>query len=231
MPDFKSRSQDEELMDDLSCSGPVIDQTLRELDFINKWLGGDNISIGAFKKLMKDVNEPVTFLDLGCGGGDILISLAQWSRKHGKKVKFIGVDANPAIITYAKENCRAYPEISFQCLNILDPVFATLSCDILHCCLFTHHFSTEELEQLFRKFRNQAKLQVIINDLHRHPLAYFSIKWLTGTFSKSEMVKNDASLSVARGFSRAELLAILKGASIGQFDLKWRWAFRWRLTY
>ena len=41
MPDFSKRSNDEEIMDDLNCAGHVLDQTLRELEIINKWLGGN----------------------------------------------------------------------------------------------------------------------------------------------------------------------------------------------
>ena len=38
MPDFFNRSDEVEVMDDLECSGDVLEQTLRELEFINKWL-------------------------------------------------------------------------------------------------------------------------------------------------------------------------------------------------
>jgi hypothetical protein len=37
---LSGRSYEEELMDDLEDSGEVIPQTLRELETINKWLGG-----------------------------------------------------------------------------------------------------------------------------------------------------------------------------------------------
>ena len=43
------------------------------------------------------------------------------------------------------------------------------------------------------------------------------------------MVKNDAKLSVARGFRRQELKEILQAAGITNYTLKWRWAFRWEL--
>ena len=39
-------------MDDLTCSGEVVEQTLRELDFINKWLGGDQVTLDAVNRLI-----------------------------------------------------------------------------------------------------------------------------------------------------------------------------------
>ncbi|WP_431211923.1 hypothetical protein ACQ86N_40085 [Puia sp. P3] len=66
-----------------------------------------------------------------------------------------------------------------------------------------------------------------INDLHRHPLAWGSIRLLTRLFSGSYLVKNDAPLSVLRGFSRSEWQRILQAAGIGGYTLRWKWAFRW----
>ncbi len=66
-----------------------------------------------------------------------------------------------------------------------------------------------------------------INDLHRHPLAYYSIKWITKFFSKSYLVKNDAPLSVARGFKKEEWKYILNKAGIKTYTIQWQWAFRY----
>jgi len=77
--------------------------------------------------------------------------------------------------------------------------------------------------------KNQVKTAIIVNDIHRHPLAYYSIKWLTSLFSKSSMVKFDAPLSVLRAFKRNELKSILKKAGVENYQLRWRWAFRWQL--
>ncbi len=75
--------------------------------------------------------------------------------------------------------------------------------------------------------RSKARTGFFINDLHRHPLAYYSIRWLTGLFSRSYLVKNDAPLSVRRGFSRSELKSLLEAAGITNYSIRWRWAFRW----
>ena len=228
---FRHRSDQIEMMDDLDCKGPVIDQTLKELDVINTLLGGNQISIQAFKRIVKSNPAIKRFVDLGCGGGDILKVLANWCRKNDKKISFIGIDANPNIVAYARKNCEKFPEINIEQLNILDNSFDRLNYDLLHCCLFTHHFTNKELVGLFSKFHKANKAKVIINDLHRHPLAYYSIKWLTKIFSKSEMVRYDAGVSVLRGFRKEELQSILREAGIQDFQLTWRWAFRWKLVF
>lgn len=224
------RSTEAEIMDDSTISGEVVDQTLRELNTINTWLGGNEISVRCFQRLVKDRDE-VSLVDLGCGGGDILKKMASWTRKKGINSKYVGIDANPAIIEYAEKNCKDFVEIDFLSLNIFDDAFKNMRFDVVHACLFTHHFTDDQLIDLFRLFKKQSKLAVLINDLHRHSFAYRSIALLTRLFSKSFMVRNDAKVSVERGFKRAELVKILQAAGIQQFQLKWKWAFRWQLIF
>lgn len=227
---LETRSEELEIMDDLDISGPVINQTLKELNTINKRLGGNQISVSSFKRL-HDTHQGLVLADLGCGGGDIMAEMARWSRKKNLESTFIGIDANPHIVDYAEKNTQEYQEISYQSINIFSDEFSRQSFDIIHCCLFLHHFSTEELIKLFKQFKKQAKVGVIINDLHRHPVAYWSIKILTTLFSRSSMVRNDASVSVARGFKKQELISILREAGIEKYKLNWKWAFRWKLVY
>lgn len=231
MPNFKVRSTEIEIMDDLLCAGDVVHQTLRELEFINKWLGGNAVTITALDQLLKDcpAHEKVTIVDLGCGGGDMLRIIQRWAEEKGIPVKLIGVDANPHIITFARKNQLHLPEIEFLALDIFSEEFKNIRFDVALGTLFYHHFNNDQLSAFFKNLQNQAKKGIVINDIHRHPLAYYSIKWLTAMFSGSSMVRFDAPLSVLRAFKKAELTAILKNAGIKDFTLRWKWAFRWQV--
>jgi hypothetical protein len=101
--------------------------------------------------------------------------------------------------------------------------------DITTCTLFTHHFTDSELVQLLKGLKTKSNLAIIINDLHRNPIAYHSIKLLTKLFSKSPMVQNDGPLSVLRAFARADWERIFEEADIRDFQLSWHWAFRWQV--
>jgi hypothetical protein len=82
---------------------------------------------------------------------------------------------------------------------------------------------------LLRGWQQQADVAVIINDLHRHLLAYYSIKYLTRWLGGSRLVQNDAPLSVARAFTRADWQRLLAQAGIERYELRWCWAFRWQV--
>jgi len=225
---FDSRSSDLEIMDDLNCSGEVVHQTLRELEFINKTLGGNSITISGVKKLLKDKKVSVPeIVDLGCGGGDMLTILRSKLWKEYPGVSYKGIDANPSIIDYAKSHC--HDQINFSVMNILSNEFNAQKFDVAIATLFFHHFSDDELIIILKKLKSQSRIGIVINDLHRHPLAYYSIKILTQLFSKSSMVKFDAPLSVLRGFKKSEWKKILDEAGIKNYSIQWKWAFRWKI--
>ena len=221
-------------MDDLDCAGETLNQTLKELELINRWLGGNQVTIKGIEKLLSALPvqpQQLEIADVGCGGGDMLNLVADWARKSGIEVKLYGVDANPNVVAYARENSKRYPEITYEALNIFSQEFQQRQFDIILCTLFTHHFEDRPLVALFQTMYRQSRLGVVINDLHRHWLAYWSILVITRYFSNSVMVKNDAPISVKRGFLRSELAAITRSAAIDQFQINWRWAFRWQLIF
>lgn len=230
MAALEHRSTDRELMDDLNCSGDVVDQTLRELEFINKWLGGNAVTAGALKRLLRYSDKKhLSICDLGCGGGDMLKLIYSFGKKTGHTFSLTGIDANPAIVDYALKNLSGIPRATARLANVLDEACTFHDYDVVIGTLFFHHFSDEELVELFKRIYGQVSVGFIINDIHRHYLAYHSIKILTNWFSHSPMVKNDAALSVQRAFRKAELERILMEAGIKKYEIRWRWAFRWQV--
>ncbi|PIQ22444.1 MAG: SAM-dependent methyltransferase [Cytophagales bacterium CG18_big_fil_WC_8_21_14_2_50_42_9] len=229
---FEQRSEEAELMDDLYLSNEALRKNLEELAFINKWLGGNAVVTDALHTIIQKYpskNQALNIADLGCGGGDILRQVANWARKKQQPISLTGIDANAFMVQYSRQQCAAYNNIKVLQENIFAPAFKQKQFDIIICSLFCHHFTTQELISLFSQLQQQAHLAVIINDIHRHPLAYYSIKWLTQVFSGSYLVKNDAPLSVLRAFRKSEIQHILGAAGITNFSLQWQWAFRWRL--
>ena len=230
MPDFSQRSETVEIMDDLNCSGPIVTQTLVELEFINKWLGGNAVTLNGLNKVLQRCSsDSLKIADLGCGGGDMLMLISDRMKEKNRTASFTGIDANPNIVEYAKKNSASHVDIKFKAIDVFSNEFKQESFDVVFATLFFHHFNKQQLIELFSHLKKTTRCGIVVNDLHRHPLAYYSIKFLTQTFSKSPMVVNDAPLSVQRGFTRAELEEILRAAEISSYSLKWKWAFRWQL--
>ena len=227
---FEKRSTQKELMDDLECSGEELEQTLGELKTINRWLGGNYVTTNGLAKLMKRrPQSSYRIADIGCGGGDMIGIMDRWAKSKQLKVNFVGIDANRNIIELAKIRLKEVANVRWEVQNVFDPKFPDQKVDIVTCTLFTHHFTDQELIDLIRAFRSKASLGIVINDLHRHWFAFHSIRILTGLFSKSPMVRNDASLSVLRSFKKGDWEKILKSSGIESFEIRWFWAFRWQI--
>ncbi|SHI00463.1 Ubiquinone/menaquinone biosynthesis C-methylase UbiE [Chryseolinea serpens] len=232
MPDFSTRCTDAEIMDDLDYAGGLMDKTLRELEIINKWLGGNAVTFSALSQLLKEKDHDATvrIADLGCGRGDMLALVDGWASKRGIKTALTGIDANPYIIRAAEHQLKNYPHIRLLAQNIFSPAFREQKFDVVIGTLFYHHFTQDQLTAFFAQLKNQCTKGFIINDIHRHPLAYYSIKWLTQAFSRSSMVQYDAPLSVLRAFKKEELLQCLENAGIKKYSIRWKWAFRWQVV-
>ncbi|HVS98018.1 MAG TPA: methyltransferase domain-containing protein [Puia sp.] len=224
-PDFSRRSDEKELLDRDDIPFPDIERNMHELDVINTWLGGHSISIAGLKQLAHG-RRRLSICEIGCGGGDNLRVLSRWCTKKGIDVTVTGIDRNPHCIAVAREKWTGGSARWVQS-DYRDIGFAAEKPDVIFSSLFCHHFNNEELIFQLRWMDAHAGLGWFINDLHRHPLAYHSIRLLTAGFSGSYLVKHDAPLSVLRGFSRKEWESLLQQAATRPCGLKWKWAFRW----
>lgn len=227
MPEFYQRSTQEEMMDDFSLSHEIIDPIMDELEMVNKLLGGYAVFFDAFKKI--SLEDGMIISDWGCGGGDSLRIIAKWARKRNLKIKLVGVDATESAIEYARQKSSNFPEISYILADVMSDQLLPNQFDIVISSLFTHHFIDSDWIQLIQKMKNCASKHVIINDLHRHWFAYYSIGLITSLFSKSAMVKHDSKVSVLRSFKRNELRNLLQKGAINTYSIKWMWAFRWQV--
>jgi 2-polyprenyl-3-methyl-5-hydroxy-6-metoxy-1,4-benzoquinol methylase len=231
MPNFRERSNELELLDSEHIPVSDLYLNLRELNTINTYLGGHAVTCKALNSFELNKEITYTILDIGCGGGDNLISLAKWARKKGISLQLIGVDLKQDCISFAQKQCANYPEISLVCSDYQSFLRKHAPFDIIFNALFCHHFKDAQLQELFQLMKEKSKLGFFVNDLHRHPLAYYSIKWITYIFSRSYLVKNDACLSVLRGFSLENLTQLLPVSLYSNSRISWQWAFRWLIIY
>ena len=226
--DTSKRSSETEIMDDFTLEGEMFRDTLNKLETINRLLGGNIVTINGIKKVLKNhPNEKsITIIDLGCGHGDILRDVAKFGRKKGYTFKLIGIDANPDAIEYANELSQEYPELTFEAIDIFSDDFKKLEYDIVLCTLFLHHFKDDELISFLKPTVENANIGAVVNDLHRHKLAYFLFK-IIGVFIKNKMVREDGLTSILRAFKRKDLENISEKIKV-QFSIQWKWAFRYQ---
>lgn len=230
MISFTQRSGQKELLDNPAIPFEDIKRNMQELNTINTLLGGHKITQKGFDILMKRIspNTIIDVVEIGCGGGDNLRAIQTFAGKKKLNIKLTGVDIYPECIAYAQQQ-SANKDITFICSDYKKVIFPQPP-HIIFSSLFCHHFTNDELVEMLQWQYQNSTIGFFINDLHRHPLAYYSIKLLTQLFSKSYLVKNDAPVSVRRSFIKKDWEKLLQGANINNYNIRWQWAFRWLIT-
>jgi 2-polyprenyl-3-methyl-5-hydroxy-6-metoxy-1,4-benzoquinol methylase len=222
------RSYQEELLDGDNIPFPDIKKNMEELDTINTLLGGHAITIKGLANLVGN-QKKITVCEIGCGGGDNLVAIVKWCNKHKIAINCIGIDLKAECIQVAAAR-PLLKNISQWIVSDYALVVFDHKPDIIFSSLFCHHFTDEALVDQLQWMQLNSRLGFFINDLHRHWLAYHSISILTRLFSSSYLVKNDAPVSVSRGFLKNEWKQLCERASILNADIKWKWAFRHLIT-
>jgi ubiquinone/menaquinone biosynthesis C-methylase UbiE len=194
MMNFRERAIIGELMDDLSRPQREFDEAYRELARVNRWLGG----IRAIERFLPAGN--LLILDVAAGACDVAEAISRSGRR------IIVLDRNPKGLKLAKRS-------SAVTADALEMPFRDETFDVVMASLFFHHLSDEECVQVLKRMWQIARRIVLVNDLHRHPIAYFSIRALAA-FNRSVMFRHDGPVSVLRAFTARELLAIARRAGV-----------------
>src|SRR5437867_37951 len=165
---FARRSQESELMDDLSRPEAEFDQAYRELAVINRRLGG----IRAIERFLPDRSH-LLMLDVAAGGCDVSEALLE-----KRSARIATLDINPKGFKFAR---KSWPLVG----DAMDLPFRDNTFDVVMASLFFHHLSDDQCVRVLANMWRVSRALVLVNDLHRHPLAYFSIRLLAARFSNS----------------------------------------------
>lgn len=219
------RSLQAELMDDPAADPKELDQVYRELEMINRLLGGHAVSIRGVRELAPD--GPIDVLDVGAGGGDFGRELSRFCARKRRALRYVGIELSAQAVDFARLASRGFAELKFEHGDLHD--LPARSHDIVHMALTLHHFDDEGAIEMLRGMARVARRGVVVNDLHRGLVPYAAIKGLTQLLSRSRFVKNDGPLSVNRAFTRAELEQLVERAGLSLRRLQWMPMYRWLL--
>jgi ubiquinone/menaquinone biosynthesis C-methylase UbiE len=197
MLDLAQRSRQGEIMDDLNRPEHEFAAAYRELEIINRWLGG----VRAIERFLPNIPNPL-ILDVAAGACDVSEALCR-----RMSCRIVVLDLNVRGLRLAR---KSWPIVG----DALALPFRDGEFDVVMASLFFHHLSDQDCARVLAHMWRIARRLVLVNDLHRHALAYFSIRALTAAFSQSPMVRHDGPVSVLRAFRPDDLLNIARTAGV-----------------
>jgi len=210
---FETRSSEPERIDTGDYTDEEYKTFLREIRFINRWIG-DRWALR--KSLLKKIGEldldKFSVLDVGAGSGEILKEIALFARRRKANAFLVGLDLNELSARSVAEEGKAFSEINSVRGDALRLPFADAAFDFAICSLFTHHFTDNGVIEVMREMNRVASRGVYVIDLHREQGAYRMYKIFCAVFRISKLVRDDGLLSIKKGFQPDELSQLAKRA-------------------
>ena len=226
----KYRTDEPEAMDDFAMKGKILWDALDKIAKINQLLGGNQLTLRGVQDLIKNSSksEEIRIVDVGCGNGDMLRTLADFGLKNNLKFRLIGIDANNFTIDHAQKLSEKYSNISYRYQDIFDKPFEELKYDIVLCTLTLHHFKENEIIHLLNVFNANSTIGIVINDLQRSVIAYRLFQALCLVFCLNKISREDGLISILRGFKKEELISFSLRLNFNNYKIHWKWAFRYQ---
>ena len=213
-------------MDEASATQAEFSAALSDLERINRmslayrpvlrWLDRVVARDGAPRRL--------SVLDVGAGGGDMLAAVAAWGEKRGVALDLAGLDRSPWAASHAAGRGRPGRWITADLFD-LDPAERF---DVVLCSLFAHHLPDPALVRFLRWLDARAERGWLISDLHRHPIPWATVWAGVRLLRMDPMVVHDSTVSIARGFTRADWEKALREAGVAA-EIRWAFPFRWQV--
>lgn len=227
---LKQRAVQHELMDDFSSGGPELRQALQHLRLLNRIFGAAGPTLFGFKRLWLQAGKPKTLsiLDVGSGSGDVNRHLLRWADENGVDLRITLVDITEEACAEAREFFRTEPRVSVMRSSLFQ--LPENGVDITTGTQFVHHFTNTELPQVVGCMLKASRVGVVINDIHRHWIAWAAV-WVTARMiSKNRYILNDGPLSVAKGFRAKDWTMLRKALDISDMLVSWRPLFRYAVV-
>jgi 2-polyprenyl-3-methyl-5-hydroxy-6-metoxy-1,4-benzoquinol methylase len=221
------RSHEPEILDRADNSYEALAEALADIQKVNRFLGGTPALVRALASLVEEAGlRDFSVLDVGTGSADIPRAVVRFARETGRRARVVALDRNPHVVAFAWKETRGWPEISLVLGDAFRMPAAPASFDFVIASMFLHHFAHAEAAELLRAFDGAARRAVLVNDLARNRIPWLFIRAAGALLRRSPMFRNDAPLSVLRGFTAAELAAAARDAGLEHASVARRFPYR-----
>jgi 2-polyprenyl-3-methyl-5-hydroxy-6-metoxy-1,4-benzoquinol methylase len=176
-------------------------------------------------------DQPVRLLDVGCGGGDVMVDVARRARSAGIPLEVHGCDLSSVALEHGRREAERWNVAADFLARDVVAEGLPGGYDLVCSSLFHHHLAHGEAVDLLRGMAAAGRW-VLVQDLLRGPVGYVLAWSGLRLLSRSDVAHVDGPRSVCAAFTLLEvrdmaLEAGLLGAVIRRgwperFVLRWR---------
>jgi len=229
MVDLSRRSRDAEWMDGEDVPQQVFAACIEDLAQVNTLTLARPPTLAFLDRAFAatPADAVLTVVDVGYGAGDMLRAIARHAARRGQRCRLIGYDINPRSEPVARRLTSAGMEIDYRTGDAF-ALAAGDGVDLIVSSLVAHHMDDDYIVRFLRWMEATAARGWLVNDLHRHAIAYHGFRALAAAMRWHSFVRHDGPVSVARAFVREDWAALLVRAGLdGVAQVNWRFPFRY----
>ena len=221
MRNLSVRALEDEQMDDPALLPEEYNTVLADLGRVNRWTFAARPTLGFLRRATAGA-KTFTLLDVGFGDGGMLRAIAGWARTRGIEARLTGVDLNPKSAAAARAMTPPGAAIDWRTGDYRD----LGRFDVVISSLVAHHMTADQLRVFLTWQEGNAERGWLVNDLHRHGLAYRGYPLLARLLGVHRIVREDGQLSIARAYRPGEWAGILQEAGVSGARVVRRFPFR-----
>lgn len=200
----------------------------RDIERVNRILEGTALTLQALSNLFPP-QSTVRLLDVGCGSGDIPLSIQAWGRDHDRDIAITAVDSQPDVLELAMHREGA-DTIDFRLVDAPPLPFDDGCFNVATSSLLLHHLSPNRAVRVLEEMGRVVSDAVVINDLIRHSVGYVAAILLGRATTRNRLTLHDGPMSIKRAYTIGELLAMLLQAGLKPVRVEQRWLYRVSIT-
>ncbi len=219
-------------MDDPDVDPGELERSLRFIRWVNRRLGGTAAVLGHLGRWSArwPAGEEIRILDLGTGSADIPLAIARWAVAAGHRVRITAIDGHPTTLALARRHVgeRAEIELVHGDARRLADRYGAGEFDYAHAGMFLHHLDDIEVLTVLRLMDRLTRRGLVWNDLVRGPAEKLFVRLLSA--GASEIVRHDAVVSVAAGFTKREAIDLARRVGLPRIAYRRHLFGRFTLT-
>lgn len=195
-----------ELLDDPDADPAAVRASLLHIARANRWFGGRSAVLWGLRRVLAGVRPGtrLSLLDIGTGAGDLPRAARRWARRRGLELDVFGLERSAMAAALARDN-RVHAVVADAGAIPVRPG----SVDIVLLSQVAHHFAPASTEALFRSCHRIARRALLVSDLRRSRAASVAFSVGARLLRFDRVTRTDGHTSIRRGYTPAELAALL----------------------
>lgn len=200
-----------ELLDNPAADPAAVRTQLGDIARLNAWFGGTSAVVGALAAFLRaaPAGSEWTALDVGAGSGDILRAVARAAARHGITLRGVALELSRTAAPLARDRGLAAVVADGNALPL-----GAASVDVAIASQVLHHLPADMAVEWIRMLDRVARRAVVVADLRRSPLAMAALWVAAAPLGLDASTRRDGITSLRRGYTAAELTALLSRADV-----------------